>query len=259
MYNLIIILSFFVIFFWSAFEQAGASLTFFADEQTNREIFGWTMPASYFQSINPVSIIILAPLATLLWGWLGKRNREPSSPLKMAIGLVLLSLGYVVIAIGIKGVGADVKVSILWLTTMYVIHTLGELSLSPIGLSMVSKLAPVKFSSLLMGIWFLANAAANKLAGTLSGLYPPGEAEFKKAAGLGIDLPGILNGSILATEEQLRILAENEIPSQFSHILGYQIGNLFDFFMIFVAMSAIASVILFIMYKRLMKMMHGVH
>ncbi len=254
----IFILSFFVIFFWSAFEQAGASLTFFAEEQTDRELFGWTIPASYFQSINPVAIIIFAPIFTLIWGALGKRNMEPSSPLKMSFGLLLLSLGYVVIAFGINGVNPGMKVSILWLTTMYLLHTFGELSLSPIGLSMVSKLAPVKFLSLLMGIWFLATAAANKLAGTLSSLYPPGEVEFKKATELGVDLPGILSGAATATEEQLSILVENEIPSKFPLLLGYQITNLFDFFMIFIVMSAMASLILFFLHKWLVKIMHGV-
>jgi POT family proton-dependent oligopeptide transporter len=138
----IFILAFFVIFFWGAFEQAGASLTLFADRQTDRFIFGKEMDAAYFQSINPLSVIVLAPVFTLIWGFLYVRKMEPSSPYKMAFGLTLVALGYVVIAIAVKGLGVEDKISMWWLVALYIIHTMGELCLSPIGLSMVSKLAP---------------------------------------------------------------------------------------------------------------------
>jgi POT family proton-dependent oligopeptide transporter len=147
-----------------------------------------------------------------------------------------------------------------WLTTLYMLHTVGELCLSPIGLSMVSKLAPLRFSSLLMGTWFLANATANKFAGTLSSLYPPGPGEFKQAADKGIaNLPDILNGSVTATAEQMKVLSDASIPTHWPSFVGMQITNLYDFFIIFVVMSAAASAILFIIYKWLSKMMHGVH
>jgi len=168
----IYIAAFFVIFFWAAFEQAGASLTYFAEEQTNRELFGETIPTSYFQSINAVAIVIFAPLFVWLWGWMGKKNMEPASPFKQALGLFLLAMGYLVIAFGVKGIDPSTKLSMVWLVSLYTIHTFGELCLSPIGLSMVNKLAPVKLASLLMGVWFLSTAAANKFAGTLSALYP---------------------------------------------------------------------------------------
>ena len=168
----IFIIAFFVIFFWSAFEQAGASLTFFAQEQTDRHILGKEIPASFFQSINAVAIVICAPLFALLWTWLGKRNAEPASPIKQSMGLMLLALGYLVIAMGVKDLDPSVKVSMFWLITLYSIHTFGELCLSPIGLSMVVKLAPIRFASLLMGVWFLSTATANKFAGDLSALYP---------------------------------------------------------------------------------------
>ncbi len=168
----IYIAAFFVIFFWAAFEQAGASLTFFAEEQTNRNLFGWLVPASLFQSVNAVAIVIFAPLFAALWSTLSKRNREPASPYKQAYGLALLSLGYLVIAIGVKALVPGEKSNMMWLLALYLIHTFGELCLSPIGLSMVNKLAPIKFASLLMGVWFLSTAAANKFAGTLSALYP---------------------------------------------------------------------------------------
>jgi POT family proton-dependent oligopeptide transporter len=168
----IFIIAFFVIFFWSAFEQAGASLTFFAQEQTNRMIGTFEVKSSYFQSINAVAIVIFAPLFAILWTTLGKKNREPASPIKQAIGLFLLSMGYLIIAIGVKDLNPSVKVSMMWLVTLYTVHTFGELCLSPIGLSMVVKLAPVRFASLLMGVWFLSTATANKFAGDLSALYP---------------------------------------------------------------------------------------
>lgn len=166
------IAAFFVIFFWAAFEQAGASLTYFAEEQTDRNILGSVIPASYFQSINALAIVIFAPIFVWIWGILGKRNREPASPFKQALGLFLLALGYLVIAFGVQGIDPSTKVSMVWLVSLYTIHTLGELCLSPIGLSMVNKLSPARFASLLMGVWFLSTASANKFAGTLSALYP---------------------------------------------------------------------------------------
>lgn len=216
----IYIIAFFVIFFWSAFEQAGVSLTYFAEEQTHREVLGWTMPTSWFQSFNSVFVILLAPLFARLWLVLGAKNREPSSPAKQGMGLFLLSLGYLLIAFGVRGVEPGVKVSLLWLVGLYFIHTMGELCLSPIGLSMVNKLSPVRFASLLMGVWYLSMAAANKLAGALSSLYPE----------------------------------EGRVKS----LLGIEIVTLFDFFMVFVVMAAVASIILFLLSKRLQKLMHGV-
>ncbi|MCB9262657.1 MAG: peptide MFS transporter [Flavobacteriales bacterium] len=221
----IFVLAFFVIFFWGAFEQAGASLTLFADRQTDRTIGDWTMPAEYFQAINPLAVISLAPLFTILWGVLHKRGKEPSSPTKMAWGLALIAVGYAVIAIAVKGLGMGEKVSMWWLVGLYVIHTMGELCLSPIGLSMVSKLAPLRLSSLLMGTWFLANAAANKFAGTLSSLIPPTNVDAS---------------------------AVTEYPS----FLGMEITNLYQFFMLFIIMTGTAAGILFFLSRWLQKMMN---
>lgn len=228
--SVIFILAFFVIFFWACFEQAGASLTLFADRQTDRHIGSWEMPASYFQSVNPIFIITLAPLFSMLWGWLGKKGWEPSSPLKMAMGLGLLALGYAVIAFGVHGMAPSAKISLWWLITLYGLHTMGELCLSPIGLSMVSKLAPIRLSSLLMGTWFLANAAANKFAGTLSALIPPSAEDLAKDASL-------------------------KIPT----FLGFQLDNLFSFFLVFIALSGSAAVVLVVIHKWLQKRMHGIN
>jgi POT family proton-dependent oligopeptide transporter len=228
----IFILAFFVIFFWACFEQAGASLTIFADTQTDRMIGNWEMPASWFQSINPLAVIVLAPLFSILWGFLAKRNMEPSSPLKMALGLGLVSFGFMIIAFAVNGVNADTKIAMYWLFALYIIHTMGELCLSPIGLSMVSKLAPLRFSSLLMGTWFLANAAANKFTGTLSALIPPGAGEKATTNASGIV----------------------EYPS----FLGYEITNLFQFFCVFILLSGTAAVLLVVIYRWLEKRMHGI-
>jgi POT family proton-dependent oligopeptide transporter len=225
----IFILAFFVIFFWGAFEQAGASLTLFADRQTDRHVLGWEMPASYFQSVNPLAVILLAPVLSLVWGFLYTRKLEPSSPKKMALGLALVALGYVVIAIAVKGLGMSDKVSMWWLIGLYIIHSIGELCLSPIGLSMVSKLAPLRLSSLLMGTWFLANAAANKFAGTLSALIPP-------------------------TQDP----ASTE-PVVYPSFVGFQITNLYEFFMLFIIMTGIAAAILFVLSSWLQKMMNESH
>ncbi|MCE2759283.1 MAG: oligopeptide:H+ symporter, partial [Chitinophagaceae bacterium] len=207
--------SFFVVFFWSAFEQAGASLTFFADEQTNRDLGFFVVPARFFQSLNSVFVVGFAPLLAWLWVRLGKH--DPSSPTKMALGLFLLAMGYLWIAFGVKDVQPGIKVSMIWLLGMYALHTLGELCLSPIGLSLVNKLAPLKFASMLMAVWFTANAFANYLAGALSKLYP--EAGKSK------------------------------------NILGFGIENNFDFFIMFVVMSGAASLILFFLSKKLQSLM----
>ncbi len=282
--GVIFIVSFFVVFFWSAFEQAGASLTFFADEQTDRTL-GWSIPvwtiyiasagllffifklyhraknnlsaqdvllrnvvylllllltvgifylnfnilaqgapsllfdevpASFFQSLNSTYVVVFAPVFAWLWIKLGKH--EPSSPTKMAIGLFLLALGYLWISVGVKNIQPGMKVTMIWLAGLYMLHTWGELCLSPIGLSLVNKLAPLKLASLLMAVWFLASAFANKLAGQLSALYP-----------------------------------ENKSTS----FLGFEMHNMYDFFMLFVILSGIASLILFFLTKWLQKMMNS--
>jgi POT family proton-dependent oligopeptide transporter len=252
--GVIFIVAFFVIFFWSAFEQAGASLTFFAEEQTQRNLGFLTVPASIFASLNSIFVVAFAPLFAWLWIKLGKK--EPSSPTKMAIGLLLLAIGYLWIAFGVKDVSSSFKVSMMWLIGMYALHTCGELCLSPIGLSLVNKLAPLKFASLLMAVWFLANAAANKFAGILSSLYPPGMAEIKQASGVGIDLQPILSKTVMPTAAELSKLKELKIPFEYQSILGFQINSLYEFFMMFVVMAGIASVILFAITKKLQKMMH---
>jgi len=345
----IYIVAFFVIFFWAAFEQAGASLTFFAEEQTNRNIglhipklvltliyvviiallgfLGYkansglkneqkgvreiilgiislaviyfvyattqiasegsmmeTIPASYFQSVNAIAIVIFAPIFSILWTFLGHRNMEPASPFKQSIGLFLLALGYLVIALGVKGIDPSTKVSMMWLLGLYLIHTFGELCLSPIGLSMVNKLAPVKFASLLMGVWFLSTAAANKFAGTLSSYYPEtmvvAEGVIAQQNQKNIVLidaaklsePEIFGGVNYVSIDAVSFagVTDNEVKKDIvnnifkgsitkeKNFMGIKIDSLYSFFMLFVGMAGISSVILFVLSKKLVKMMHGV-
>jgi POT family proton-dependent oligopeptide transporter len=164
----IFIVAFFVVFFWMAYEQAGSSMNLFADRHTNLSLGGFTFPSSWFQAVNPLFILIFAPLFASAWVNLGRREREPSTAFKMVIGLFLLGVGFLFMVAGGRIADTGVKVSALWLTMAYAFHTWGELSLSPVGLSYVTKVAPVRFASLLMGVWFLANAAANKLGGFLA-------------------------------------------------------------------------------------------
>ncbi len=184
------LVAFFVIFFWAAFEQAGSSMNLFADRHTDLSIGGAEVPSSWFQSVNPAIILLFAPLFAALWGFLGRRGLEPSTPVKMVLGLALLGAGFVFMVVGGGRADAGVRVSPLWLLAAYAFHTFGELCLSPVGLSYVTKIAPARFAALLMGAWYLSNAAANKLAGALAALTPsPGAAP--EAAGTG--LTGLLH------------------------------------------------------------------
>lgn len=171
----IIILVAFVTFFWAGFEQAGGTFSLYTDKYINRTVSDFLIPTSWFQSVNPLFIVMLAPLFTVLWAKMAKGNREPSTPVKMGLGMILLGLGFLlmvgaVLERGEAGTNEAIKANINWMLGTYLIHTCGELCLSPIGLSMVTKLAPVKLASLLMGVWFLSSFIANNLAGLTVGI-----------------------------------------------------------------------------------------
>ncbi|MFB3134011.1 MAG: peptide MFS transporter [Rhodothermales bacterium] len=155
--------------FWSGFEQAGSSLNLFADRLTDRVIFGWEAPASWLQSINPIFIIIGAPLFGSLWVWLASHNANPSIPMKFALGLLGLSAGFFVIAWGSANSSPENPVSPAWLVVTYFLHTCGELCLSPVGLSSITKLAPAGRVGQMMGVWFIATALGNLFAGLVAG------------------------------------------------------------------------------------------
>jgi proton-dependent oligopeptide transporter, POT family len=165
----IAVLAFFNIFFWMAFEQAGSSMTFFAEERTRRMFLGINFLAPYFQSVNAIAVIVLAPVFAWMWTRLEARNLAPSTPVRFALGLFLLGLGFVVLVVGAGYSDGGVRVSPMWLIVTYVLHTCGELCLSPIGLSMVTKLAPARFASLMMGAWFFSMFISDLTAGLLAG------------------------------------------------------------------------------------------
>ncbi|TDI71783.1 MAG: MFS transporter [Bacteroidetes bacterium] len=155
--------------FWSGFEQAGSSLNLFGRDFTDRVIFGWEMPAGWLQSVNSTFIIILAPVFGVIWIWLAKRKANPSIPMKFALGLIGLAAGFFVISWGAANASAENPSPMAWLIVMYFLHTVGELCLSPVGLSSITKLAPVNRVGQMMGIWFVGTALGNLFAGLVAG------------------------------------------------------------------------------------------
>lgn len=166
----LLVLMLFTVPFWVCFEQAGSSLTLFAQYLTNRDFFGREIPTGYFQSLNPLFIILLAPIMSIIWNALRSKSKEPSSVVKFAIALFLIAVSFVVLAFA-GYLSAKGLVSPLWLVAGYFIMTVAELCLSPIGLSLVSKLAPKNFLSLIMGCWFLTSFLGNLIAGVVGGKY----------------------------------------------------------------------------------------
>ena len=156
--------------FWACFEQAGTSLTLFADRSVDRTIFDWTMPASMTQFFNPFFIIVFGSIFSFMWVKLSAIGKNPSIPLKFALGIFQLGLGFLVTIIGLQFVNDAFQVPLLTLVILYLLHTTGELFLSPIGLSMVTKLAPKNIAGTAMGAWFLSFAIANYVGGKIATL-----------------------------------------------------------------------------------------
>lgn len=155
--------------FWAGFEQQGSSLQIFADRYTDLNVLGWQIPSSWFQNFNPAFILIFSPLMASLWIGLANRNISLSTPAKLAIGLILLGLGYLVMVFASRIAITGQITSPLFLTFTYLFHTLGELCLSPVGLSAFTKLAPKRYASQLMGIWFVGTSLGNLIAGLFAG------------------------------------------------------------------------------------------
>ena len=169
----IIALFFGAAMFWSGFEQAGSSLNLFADRYTHLDL-GWiTIYSTWFQSVNSVFIILFAPMFAYMWVWLAQRNLNPSTPAKFGLGLLLLALGFFMMVIASKIVASGDKAMPTWLIMTYLFHTFGELALSPVGLSATTKLAPKRFAGQMMGIWFVAAALGNLIAGQIAGDFDP--------------------------------------------------------------------------------------
>ena len=158
----------FTILFWAAYEQKGASLNLFAKTLVRTEVFGMRFPSSFLQSLTPIFVVLLAPLFTILWVRL--KDRQPSSPVKFTFGLIFIGMAYLLM-VPASMMTAYGKISPLWLVGLYFLEVVGEMCLSPVGLSTVTKLAPVKLVGIMMGVWFLAASFGNKLAGYLSGFF----------------------------------------------------------------------------------------
>lgn len=253
----IYIVSFFIIFFWAAFEQAGSSLTFIADNQTDRDIFGWNMPPSMVQIFNGIFVVMLALPFSLLWDKLRAKGKEPVSPLKQAMGLALIAISYFIIAHNVKDLGNSGLLAIKWLMLLYLIQTMGELCLSPIGLSLVGKLAPKRFASLLYGVFFISNAAGYALAGSLGAIIPATGDKFQKAEVIGVNLQDVLDKKVTLTPEQVALFEKEQLPVEYTSFAGFEIHNLYEFFMVFVVLCGIAAIILAVLSPRLKKMMNG--
>jgi proton-dependent oligopeptide transporter, POT family len=157
------------VIFWSEFEQAGSTLNLFGDRNTRTSILGWTFPSSYYQSLQPLFIITFAPV--FAWVWMNLGTREPSSPAKFGLGLLFVGSGFAILVVAAKLAEGGVKVSPWWLVATYLLHTWGELSLSPVGLSATTKLAPARVVGLMMGVFYLAISVGNFVGGRLSSLY----------------------------------------------------------------------------------------
>ena len=183
--------------FWAGYEQTGASMNLFAERYTERHIFGWNMPAAWLQSVNPLFIIAFAPVLAALWISLGKRGRDLNAAAKFGAGLLLLGLGFIVMYFASQYVLAGQTVSPTWLVLAYLLHTFGELCLSPVGLSYMSKLAPPRFVGQVMGMWFLSMALGSNLAGQLSGQYDASHLESLPGLFLKIFWYGAIGGAVM--------------------------------------------------------------
>ena len=174
--KVIFVFALFSVFFFAGFEQAGSSMTLYTDRYIDRNVAGFEIPTAWFQSVNPLFIVLIAPLLTSVWNMLAARKQEPDIPIKMAMGMILLGVGFLFLMGAVWQRGGDVadegvKANILFMILAYFFHTLGELCLSPIGLSMVSKLSPVRLASIMMGVWFLSSFFANSIGGYLASFF----------------------------------------------------------------------------------------
>ena len=156
------------IVFWALFEQAGSSLNLFTDRHVDRSIVGFEPTAAMFQSLNAIYIVLLAPVFAGLWLWLGRRGWEPSTPMKFGLGVVQVGLGFLVLVWGAQAVGVGVPTPVILIFLIYLLHTTGELCLSPVGLSAMNRLSPAHMASLIMGTWFFASATGNFAAGLIA-------------------------------------------------------------------------------------------
>lgn len=239
--KVILILGLFTIVFWAGFEQAGGLMNIYADKFTDRMIGSFEVPTAWFQSINAFFIVLFAPVFASLWVRMG--DKEPTSPVKFALGLFLLGLGFLfMVGASMQIAGGDAKASLWWLVGAYLFHTLGELCLSPVGLSMVTKLAPVKLASFFMGLWFFYTGLANKVASLIGALI--GVEADEKALEMACQADGISAGKALAS--CVEGMKETAMIDQSLSIFGG-----------LVAMGVISAFILYLLSDKLIDWMHG--
>jgi POT family proton-dependent oligopeptide transporter len=183
--------------FFAGYEQMGASFNLFAQRYTERHLLGWEVPAGVLQAVNPLFIILFAPVFAFLWLFLGRHNRDLSAPAKFGAGLIFLGLGFLIMYVAAGFVLAGQKVAMTWLVFTYMMHTWGELCLSPVGLSSMTKLVPTRFVGQVLGVWFMATALGTNLAGRLSGDYDAGNLESLPALFLKIFWWGAIGGGLM--------------------------------------------------------------
>ncbi len=189
--RVIFVIFVFVVIFWATFEQAGGLMNLFAEKYARRDVGGFTVPTGWFQSLNPFFIVVLGIPFSMLWSRLGAQGRNPPTPVKMYLGLAQVALGFVCLVLAVFEMqsSGDAKASMMWLVGAYFFHTTGELCISPVGLSMITKLAPLRLASLMMGVWFLVNFVGNTLAGYI-GAFTEHMGEYpwmmELAAGFGV-------------------------------------------------------------------------
>ncbi len=198
--TVIFILTAFIIFFWAGFEQAGSSMSIYTDKYIDRTLFGWEIPTTWFQSVNPAFIVALAPI--FVWFWTSKIGKGLTTPVKMSLGMILLGLGFIFMLIATTEVQTSMaadkevvthKAALIWLVMTYFFHTIGELCISPVGLSVVTKLAPIKLASMLMGVWMLSTFVANILGGFIAAYVEKlGAATIFTSIGLFVIVLGII-------------------------------------------------------------------
>jgi POT family proton-dependent oligopeptide transporter len=190
----IFIIAIFVVLFWMGFEQAGGLMNLYTDQKVDRGLFGWQVPTTWFQNFNSAFIVLLAPVFAALWSRLAARGKDPNVAVKMALGLIFMGVGFLFMVGASRESATMGKAAAWWVIMAYLFHTVGELCLSPVGLSMVTKVAPARMVSAMMGVWFLANAAANKLSGVVGG-YSEQMGEFNVF--LSLVAVGVLGGGLL--------------------------------------------------------------
>lgn len=198
----LVALCFLNIVFWGVYEQQGNTIQIFADQNTDWTVFGWSMPSSWFQSLNPLFIFILSPLLIMFWAWQEKRKKQPSSVAKMAIGCVLLGVSFFILMYPAGDLQPDQRISFLWLVLCTFIYTLGELYLSPIGLSLVTKVSPARLVGMMMGVWYLSSFFGNYMSGYLGMFY---ETMSKSSFFMMLAILGCISGfAIFALQKPLK-------------------------------------------------------